>query len=214
VLVLLGCAGLCGFGFEVVDQINSAISTYQRRLKGMPYEPKTSYGRVSLVDDDEVNKLFLMFLFSDTDLGIQFLKDVGLFRSKVPCNTWGRDLTWCAEPKPKDSFRFRCRRKAAVECSETKSIRHVSWFQQSKLTLQKVMYLTHDIVRRVPARLIQQEHRFGPNTIADWGHFCRETMLMYMEGCSEKIGGPNKTVDIDESKFGRRKYRRGRPVKG
>jgi hypothetical protein len=33
-------------------------------------------------------------------------------------------------------------------------------------------------------------------------------------GCSEKIGIPNKTVEIDESKFGRHKYHRGHPVKG
>ena len=39
-------------------------------------------------------------------------------------------------------------------------------------------------------------------------------MLVYMEGCSEKIGGSNKTVEIDESKFGRRKYHRDHPVKG
>jgi hypothetical protein len=30
--------------------------------------------------------------------------------------------------------------------------------------------------------------------------FCRETMLVFLEGCSVKIGGPNKTVEIDESK--------------
>jgi hypothetical protein len=44
--------------------------------------------------------------------------------------------------------------------------------------------------------------------------FCRETMLMFMEGCSEKIVGSNKTVEIDDSQFGRRKYHRGHRVKG
>jgi hypothetical protein len=30
-------------------------------------------------------------------------------------------------------------------------------------------------------------------------------MLVYMEGCSEEIGGTNKTIETDERKFGRRK---------
>jgi len=36
--------------------------------------------------------------------------------------------------------------------------------------------------------------------------------LEYVTGCSEKIGGPNKTVEID-IKFGRCKYQRGHAVK-
>jgi len=44
--------------------------------------------------------------------------------------------------------------------------------------------------------------------------FRREAMLVFLEGCSVKIGCPNKTVEIDESKFGRRKYQRGHSVKG
>jgi hypothetical protein len=37
-------------------------------------------------------------------------------------------------------------------------------------------------------------------------------MLIYLEGCSEKTGSPNKTVEINENKIGWRKYR-GHPVK-
>jgi transposase-like protein len=51
-------------------------------------------------------------------------------------------------------------------------------------------------------------------TLADWGMFCREVMLAFLQRNSAKIGGPNKTVEIDKSKFGRRKYHRGHPVKG
>jgi hypothetical protein len=76
------------------------------------------------------------------------------------------------------------------------------------------LYLTYDILRREPADHIHHEHHFSDHTIADWGMFCREAMLVYLEGSSEKISGPNKTVDIDESKFGRRKYDREHPVKG
>jgi hypothetical protein len=39
--------------------------------------------------------------------------------------------------------------------------------------------------------------------------FCRETILVYVEGCTEEIGSPNKTVEC-----GRHKYHRGHPVKG
>jgi len=87
------CWSVWKFVFETVDEIKSVFSTYQRRLMEMPYVPKTSYGRASLGDDCEANKLFLTSLFSATDLGIQFLKDVGLLRRKVPCNTCGRDVT-------------------------------------------------------------------------------------------------------------------------
>jgi hypothetical protein len=57
-------------------------------------------------------------------------------------------------------------------------------------------------VRRVPTVSIQQEHHFGSATIADWGKFCRQAMLKYVQECFQKVGGANKTVEIDDSKFG------------
>ena len=110
----------------IVDQVKCVISKYQQRLMQMPFVPRSSFGRVSLGKDGDVNKLFLTYLFIDMDLGTQLLKNVGLIRSKVTCNTCGRDVTWCADPKRKDDFRWRCRRKSVAVCSEFTSIKHAS----------------------------------------------------------------------------------------
>ena len=69
-------------------------------------------------------------------------------------------------------------------------------------------------MNREQALKIRKEYRLSGHTVADWGMICRETMMVFLEVCSVKTGGPNKTVEIDESKFGRRKYHRGHLVKG
>ena len=199
----------------MVEKLCEVVSEYEKRLQAMPFVPRASYGRRMLREDGGPNRDFLTYLFCDPGFAVQFLKDVGLLRSKMQCNTCDRDMTWSAEPSIPEGFRWRCRKKVAgVKCSESRSIKHGSWFQQSNLTFREILLISYDIVRREPALHIQQEFRLSPPTVTSWGMFCRETMLVFMEGCSEKIGGPNKTVEIDESKFGRRKYHRGYPVKG
>ena len=131
------------------------------------------------------------------------------------CDTCGRFMTCSADPTRSDGFRSRCfTRNAVIRCRRSLSIRDGSWFQQSNLTLLETLLITYDIVCREPAHRIQSEYSFGSHTTADWGTFCREVMLVYLERSSVKICGPNKTVEIDESKLGRRKYHRGHPVKG
>jgi hypothetical protein len=41
----------------------------------MSFVHATSYVRTALGDDYDVNKLFLTYLFSNKEVGIQFLKD-------------------------------------------------------------------------------------------------------------------------------------------
>ncbi|GFY50386.1 hypothetical protein TNIN_280121 [Trichonephila inaurata madagascariensis] len=70
------------------------------------------------------------------------------------------------------------------ECGVQRSIRYGSWFSSSK-----------------------SQSFFGLNTIADWRSFTNEVILDHVEESTEAIGGVGKIVEVDESKFGKRKYR-------
>jgi transposase-like protein len=198
----------------MVDKITKVLQEYQEKVSVMPFIPKCSFQRDLLGASGDMNKIFLTFLFCDYAMGLQFLKDVGIIRSNVQCNSGGHTLSWQPDASVSDGFR-RCRRMVGgVRCSVSKSIRHPPWFQNSHLTFQEILFLTYDILCREPAHQIKHEHRFGDHVIPDWGMYCLEAMSVFLEGCSEKIDGPNRTVEIDESKFGQRKYHRGHSVRG
>jgi hypothetical protein len=54
----------------MVKNIKSTICCYQKRLITLPCVPATSYGRATLGEEGVVNKLFIIFLFSDKNVGI------------------------------------------------------------------------------------------------------------------------------------------------
>ena len=109
----------------MVQHISDVVREYEKRLQEMPYVPRSSYGRGMLPENGGTNKIFRTFLFCNQATALQFLKDVGLLRSKMQCNTCGRDMTWYAQPNIPEGFRWRCRRKVAgTKCSESRSIKH------------------------------------------------------------------------------------------
>ena len=87
----------------MVQRIANIIKDYQDRVRELPFVPTTSFRRHSLGYPGDANKLLLPFLFCERNIGIQFLKYVGLIHSKVQCNSCGRDMTcyatiectWC-----------------------------------------------------------------------------------------------------------------------
>jgi len=108
---------------RMVQLITHTIKDYQERLREVPYVPPTSFRRDSLRYCGEANKVFPTFLFSHNAIGLQFLKDVGLFRSKLQCNSCGRDMTWHSEPTALKRFRRRCRRRGAgTICCRSRAI--------------------------------------------------------------------------------------------
>jgi hypothetical protein len=111
------------FLIKMAQNIEHVVATCQERLLAMP---RTTYGRVAL-----------------GDVGIQFLKDVGLIRSAMARPTCGLQMTWCADASKKDDYRWRCRRKTpASRCCASISIRHGSWFTRSDLNFMEVSSLT------------------------------------------------------------------------
>ena len=62
---------------------------------------------------------------------------------------------------------------------------------------------------------LSSESQLSKGTVADWLSFCREVCRETVARETPKlIGGLGLTVEVDESKFGKRKYNKGRLVEG
>ena len=65
-------------------------------------------------------------------------------------------------------------------------------------------------------KLIDIAHELDVNMrgCIDWASYCREICLQAYVDNPKQIGGCGKHVEIDESKFGKRKHWRGHHVEG
>lgn len=82
------------------------------------------------------------------------------------------------------------------------------------MTLEEVLKFTYWWCQDLDQAHIKHELGISSNTAVDWDMFCHETCEVTLENQSEKLGGEGKVVQIDEGKFGKRKYHRGHRVEG
>lgn len=96
-------------------------------------------------------------------------------------------------------------------CNKKTSVREGSWFFGSHLLMEQAVKLTYYWIYQLLGDFISRKLNIGSDhTIVDWKNFAREVCLCILKQDSERIVGPRKHVEIEESKFGKRKYHRGK----
>lgn len=88
-----------------------------------------------------------------------------------------------------------------------------SIFSGTQVPLGKIVLLLVGWILKYSKQTLTRETGFSDVTVAKLLSKFRQLLCVWLIETSTKIGGVGKTVEIDESAFGRRKYNRGRITK-
>ena len=122
----------------------------------------------------------------------------------------------------RDVFQWRCRRVHTVHKAKMQykvkdvklSIRYNSWLIDSKLPVENILELIYLWSQGFTHSEVMHELKLSKKTVTEWFLFFREACIYSVMENSQPIGGNGVEVEIDESKFGKRKYHRGHKVEG
>ncbi|CAF1600514.1 unnamed protein product, partial [Didymodactylos carnosus] len=94
------------------------------------------------------------------------------------------------------------------------SVRKETFLARSHLGLFQICGFVHWWVHNTALSVIEKEMRISKRITVDWSSFCCEVVFDEMIGQAKQLGGNGSIVEIDKSKFGRRKHYRGHRVEG
>ena len=140
---------------------------------------------------------------------VTFLQTRGVLRSTWQC---GRGCLK-ADVKLRErngSFYHDC-----SKCSRQKWITAGSWLERTRLTVTQVLDFVRTWCLGVSGAVMRSESGIvSKATSTDWSRFCREICAgALLAADNGVIGGPGHIVEVDESKFSKRKYDRGRHLR-
>ena len=172
------------------------------------------------------NNLFLTKYIADTPHStINFCMQVGLLpKPSRKCTYCKRNLNLVAENRPanKTPVVYRCCNRGCRHYGKYISVKQDTVFDNTHLTFETVLRLIFLYIANISTYeqlqhecYDESEQQLSTSTINDWLTYFREIQLeALIRHSTGEIGGENLTVEIDEAKFGKRKYNRGRAVEG
>lgn len=128
---------------------------------------------------------------------------------KIPnCSKCGKKMNITKRSKAIDNYVFECL------CKQRVSVRSGSWLYRSHLRLHQILLFIDNWVKNIELQHIAQCSNISQPTSVKFNRFLYEVVTDVIYSQSQPIGGPGAIVEIDESKFGKRKYHRGHAVEG
>ena len=169
-----------------------------------PVKTYVSYGEFCYIYTNSIQKLIIL------------CQNHGVILKEKLCPTCGEQcrIDW-------NKLCFRCDKSYVTsgrrrkKCAFKKTIYKGTWFENVKLDVEtNLKFVLLFVQDWFSYKVATSELKLSNVTINDWCSFCREVLISWVLRHTRKIGGPNQTVEIDESKFGKRKYNVGRVIEG
>jgi hypothetical protein len=150
-------------------------------------------------------------LFSNEEAAIRFLDDLGIFDfNKGKCKKCqiGDMLPWDRADR---QGMLRCDNRA---CRKVLSMYASTFFEKVRVPINKLLFIGYLWLQRCTWSQISAMAGVSEEITTNYLGFYRQLVSLALEEEDTVIGGPDVVVEIDETKFGKRKYNRGHRVDG
>lgn len=145
-------------------------------------------------------------VFYDEEKAKIYLIQNDILRMQIPCPYCGILNNWNLKNKS-----IRCTR---YNCHKSYSVLLNTFFENAKLPLNKILLLAYLWILRMPVTSAVEMCNISNQSACDYYEYFENLVADEISDTIGKIGGQNVIVEIDESKFGSRKYYRGHHVEG
>jgi IS1 family transposase/transposase-like protein len=147
---------------------------------------------------------------NDTWNTIQWLAARHLLMNQYTCPTCNNLCGLTKRSKLEDHYQWYCH-----NCVSTKSIRFQSFWSQSHLPLNKLVFMCYMWAYEFPMWIISRELDISQQTLVDWFNFLRDVSVTWLDNNPIEIGGQDDDgnpiiVEIDETACGKREFHKGR----